>query len=171
MEGPMSENPNQWPPNYDELDLANAEYDVRTRQKHQRRAKPAVKLINHLLARKGFAQQETANEFQSAWNEIVEPKMQKYTSVGALKRGVLEVVVANSSVSQHLQFQKEFLEKMGWFYIRLSFSSFFSFCLFYDIDKCDRFLLFLMKGQIAKINGKLCLLSFVYQFDKKLGLI
>ena len=107
MEGPMSENPNQWPPNYDELDLANAEYDVRTRQKHQRRAKPAVKLINHLLARKGFAQQETANEFQSAWNEIVEPKMQKYTSVGTLKRGVLEVIVTNSSVSQHLQFKKQ----------------------------------------------------------------
>lgn len=102
-------NPNQWPPNYEDLDLANAEYDVRTRQRHQRRPKPAVNLINHLLARKGFAQQESANEFQDAWKEIVEPKMQKYSSVGALKRGVLEVIVANSSVSQRLQFLKQSL--------------------------------------------------------------
>jgi len=58
------------------------------------------------MARKGYAQTESAGELEMAWNSIVGAKWQAKTKVGNISRGVLEVNVASSMVNQQLVFQK-----------------------------------------------------------------
>lgn len=58
------------------------------------------------MARKGYAQTESANELESVWNNTVDPKWKTKTKVGVIRRGVLEIVVSNSNVNQHLEFAK-----------------------------------------------------------------
>ncbi len=91
---------------YDELDFAQAQDLVKSRQRHFRRPKSAAQVLGHLMARKGYAQTESANELESVWNNIVEPKWKMKTKVGAIRRGVLEITVSNSNVNQHLEFAK-----------------------------------------------------------------
>ena len=59
------------------------------------------------MARKGYAQTETANELESTWNGIVGNQWQTKTKVGTIRRGALEIIVSNSAVNQQLDFQKK----------------------------------------------------------------
>lgn len=58
------------------------------------------------MARKGYAQTESANDLEIAWNKIVDQKWKTKTKVGVIRRGVLEIVVSNSTVNQQLEFTK-----------------------------------------------------------------
>jgi hypothetical protein len=91
---------------YDELDFAQAQDLVKSRQRYFRRPKSAAQVLGNLMARKGYAQTESANELESIWNNIVEPKWKTKTKVGSIRRGVLEIMVSNSNVNQHLEFAK-----------------------------------------------------------------
>ena len=68
--------------------------------------KPMGQAISQLLARTGYAQIQTAATCDAAWREAVGAKLAASTRAGSVKRGVLEVLVSNSSVLQELAFLK-----------------------------------------------------------------
>lgn len=92
---------------YDELDFNQANELVKNRQRYFRRPRRPADILGQLMARKGYAQTETANELEVTWNEIVGSKWQAKTKVGSIRSGVLEVIVSNSAVNQQLEFKKK----------------------------------------------------------------
>jgi len=91
---------------YDELDFSQAQDLVKNRQRYFRRPKKSADILGRLMARKGYAQTESANELEEVWNQVVGLKWQTKTKVGNISRGVLEVFVASSMVNQQIGFQK-----------------------------------------------------------------
>ena len=91
---------------YDELDFSQAQDLVKNRQRYFRRPKKSADILGRLMARKGYAQTESANELEEVWNQVVGLKWQTKTKVGNINRGVLEVFVASSMVNQQIGFQK-----------------------------------------------------------------
>ena len=72
----------------------------------RRGPQPIGDVLAELMARHGYAQQQNAAALEAAWNEAVGEPVAPYTRVGSLRRGTLEVVVANSTLVQELVFQK-----------------------------------------------------------------
>jgi hypothetical protein len=91
---------------YDELDFTQAQDLVKSRQRYFRRPKRPAQILGQLMARKGYAQTESVAELESAWNRIAGPKWNTKTKVGVIRRGVLEIMVSNSTVHQQLEFEK-----------------------------------------------------------------
>ncbi len=63
-------------------------------------------ILTQLMSRRGFARVRGAEAYRSAWNEAAGPLGAEYSRAGQLKRGTLEVVVANSTLIQEFGFQK-----------------------------------------------------------------
>jgi len=63
-------------------------------------------VLSELMARRGYARVQSAAAYDEAWREAAGPLAAKYSRPGQLRRGVLEVVVANSTLMQELSFQK-----------------------------------------------------------------
>ena len=72
----------------------------------RRGPEPIGDILAELMARRGYAQQQHAAALDEAWNEAAGALAAEYTRVGSLRRGTLEVVVANSTLVQELVFQK-----------------------------------------------------------------
>ncbi len=71
-------------------------------------------VVSELVARRGFARLRTAEAFESAWREAAGALLAGYSRVGELRRGRLEVTVANSTLVQELTFQKPaILKRLG----------------------------------------------------------
>ena len=68
-------------------------------------------MLSELMARRGYARVQSAAAYDAAWREAAGPLAAEYTRVGPLRRGTLEVVVANSTLVQELGFQKAALLK------------------------------------------------------------
>jgi predicted nucleic acid-binding Zn ribbon protein len=68
--------------------------------------RPMRDVLSQLLARRGYAQIQTAAGCEAAWREAVGQKLAADTRSGIVRRGVLEVMVRNSSVRQELAFVK-----------------------------------------------------------------
>ena len=64
-------------------------------------------LLAQLMARRGYARQTAAADFSAAWREAVGPTLAAFTRAGNLRRGALEVLVANSALLQEITFQKQ----------------------------------------------------------------
>jgi predicted nucleic acid-binding Zn ribbon protein len=64
-------------------------------------------ILTELHARRGYARVRTEESAEEAWREAVGEKLGPQTRVGPVRRGTLEVTVANSMVAQELQFQKQ----------------------------------------------------------------
>ena len=67
--------------------------------------------LSELMARSGFGRVQRAANYEVAWRAAAGPLASKYTRPGQLRRGTLEVVVANSTLMQELGFQKVALLK------------------------------------------------------------
>lgn len=67
---------------------------------------PIATALADLMARTGFARVQGAAALEAAWREAAGPWAERFTRVGALRRGKLEVVVSNSTFVQELSFQK-----------------------------------------------------------------
>jgi predicted nucleic acid-binding Zn ribbon protein len=93
--------------NDDELDFTNAQKLVRQRQYFSPRPKQAANVIAQLMARKGYGQQQAAEELSSVWKNIVGENFCAQTQVGLIRLGVLEVIVASSVLIQRLEFEKK----------------------------------------------------------------
>jgi len=86
----------------------------RRRASHQRwfnarRPKQIGNVIAQLVQRKGYAQVRAAGERDTAWQEIAGEQFAPSTRVAGIRRGVFEVLVANSLMMQELTFRKEAL--------------------------------------------------------------
>ena len=68
-------------------------------------------VLSELMSRRGYARVQSAAVYDAAWREAAGPLAAKYSRVGSLHRGTLDVVVANSTVVQELGFQKNALLK------------------------------------------------------------
>ncbi len=81
---------------------------TRSDQHYVPRARPKKMgdVVAQLLARRGYAQETTAADVVAAWRSAAGEKVASQTRVGAIRRGTLEVTVANSAVSQELTFRK-----------------------------------------------------------------
>jgi predicted nucleic acid-binding Zn ribbon protein len=66
-------------------------------------------VLSELMARRGYARVQSAAAYEAAWREAAGPLTAEYTRLGPLRRGTLEVVVANSTLVQELGFQKQSL--------------------------------------------------------------
>lgn len=65
-------------------------------------------LLSVILARRGYADRTAVEEIESAWEETASEQIRGRTRLGALRRGVLEVLVDNAVLLQQLQgFEKE----------------------------------------------------------------
>jgi len=73
--------------------------------------KPVRDVLSQLLAKRGYAQIQTAAGCEAAWREAVGVKLSADTRPGNVKRGVLEVLVRNSSALQELAFLKSKIVK------------------------------------------------------------
>lgn len=62
--------------------------------------------VNDLLARRGYAQVAGNRQFQTAWRKAVGDRWSRVSRAGALRRGVLQVVVQNSIALQELTLAK-----------------------------------------------------------------
>jgi predicted nucleic acid-binding Zn ribbon protein len=66
------------------------------------------------MARRGYAREQSAAAYGEAWRSAVGEPTGKFTQAGLLKRGALEVTVANSVLVQELAYRKvELLAKLN----------------------------------------------------------
>ena len=71
-----------------------------------RTPKPIGNVLAQLMARRGLAGVQRASACQEAWRQASGELAARYSRVGAVRRGKLEVIVANSTLLQELTFQK-----------------------------------------------------------------
>ena len=68
-------------------------------------------LVSELISRRGYAQVETNDRFQSVIERVVGQGLAKHVTVGKLRRGVLAVFADDSVIVQELTFQKRSILK------------------------------------------------------------
>jgi predicted nucleic acid-binding Zn ribbon protein len=91
---------------YDELEERNLHDDYRRKSIRIPPPKSMRDVLSQLLAKRGYAQVQTAATCTAAWREAVGEKLAADTRPGNVKRGVLEVLVRNSVLVQELGFQR-----------------------------------------------------------------
>ncbi len=68
--------------------------------------KPIGSVLSELMVRRGYARVQSGRQYDLAWREAAGELAAKYTRVGSLRRGTLEVIVLSSTLVQELMFQK-----------------------------------------------------------------
>ena len=68
--------------------------------------KPIGNIVAELLARRGYGRLQAADAFAQAWQQAAGPALAAQSRAGQVRRGVLEVWVANSTLVQELSFEK-----------------------------------------------------------------
>jgi predicted nucleic acid-binding Zn ribbon protein len=96
----------------DDLDERNLHQDYQRKRVRIPPPKPMRDVLSQLLAKRGYAQLQTAATCDSAWREAVGQSLAANTRAGAVRRGVLEVLVRDSVTNQELAFQKTRIVKM-----------------------------------------------------------
>jgi predicted nucleic acid-binding Zn ribbon protein len=87
-------------------DQRNLQDDYNRRQIRLPPPKSMGSVLSQLLAKRGYAQLQSAAACQAAWRSAVGEKTAASTRAGEVRRGVLEVIVATSAVVQELTFVK-----------------------------------------------------------------
>jgi hypothetical protein len=66
------------------------------------------------MARRGYARQISASAYNNAWASAVGEPANRFTQAGNVRRGSLEITVANSTLLQELTYRKiELLAKLN----------------------------------------------------------
>jgi predicted nucleic acid-binding Zn ribbon protein len=84
-----------------------ARRDREQRRHHARKPKTIGNVIAQLITARGYGRIQADAHFHAAWKNAVGEALAKYTQVGRLRRGILEITVANSMTVQELSFQKQ----------------------------------------------------------------
>jgi predicted nucleic acid-binding Zn ribbon protein len=80
----------------------------RQRQTPQTRGPQQIgNAIAELLARRGYGQVESREQAWQAWQAAVGDHLANMCRVGSIRRGVIDITVASSSVLQELTFRKQ----------------------------------------------------------------
>lgn len=96
----------------DDLDERNLHDDYRRKRIRIPAPRPMKDVLSQLLAKRGYAQVQTAATCDIAWREAVGQKLAADTRAGNVRRGVLEVLVRNSVAVQELGFLKVKIVKL-----------------------------------------------------------
>src|SRR5947209_2764701 len=64
-------------------------------------------VLAELMARRGYAREQATANYDAAWRQAAGELLARHTRVGVVRRGALEVTVANSVLLQELTFQKQ----------------------------------------------------------------
>jgi predicted nucleic acid-binding Zn ribbon protein len=64
-------------------------------------------VLSRLIARRGYARVLACQDYQVAWGQAVGTPLARHSRAGNLRRGVLEVIVRDSTVLQELSFQRK----------------------------------------------------------------
>jgi predicted nucleic acid-binding Zn ribbon protein len=84
-----------------------ARRDREQRRYHARKPKSIGNIIAQLITVRGYGRIQADTNFAAAWKSVVGDALAKFTQTVRLRRGVLEVTVANSMTIQELTFQKQ----------------------------------------------------------------
>jgi len=68
-------------------------------------------VLAELMARRGYGRVRAGEVYDQAWRDAAGSLLAQYTRVGTLRRGALEITVANSTLLQEVTFQKADLLK------------------------------------------------------------
>jgi predicted nucleic acid-binding Zn ribbon protein len=68
-------------------------------------------VLAELMARRGYGRVQSTEAYEAAWRQAAGSLAAQYSRVGQLRRGSLEILVANSTLMQELTFQKAALVK------------------------------------------------------------
>ena len=63
-------------------------------------------VLSDLMARRGYAREQSCDELSGAWREAAGELFARYSRVGLVRHGRLEVTVTHSALVQELTFQK-----------------------------------------------------------------
>ncbi len=63
-------------------------------------------VLSQLLARRGYARERSAYTHAEAWRTAVGDRLAAHTKATSIRRGVLEVLVKNSTLVQEINFQR-----------------------------------------------------------------
>lgn len=91
----------------DDVEFERVSEELSRRQRRPVAPRRIADVLSHLMARHGYAQSQSSREWEAAWREAVGAAVAEHSQVGRLRRGVLEVIVRNSSVLQELTFRKK----------------------------------------------------------------
>ncbi|HWB01312.1 MAG TPA: DUF721 domain-containing protein [Pirellulales bacterium] len=70
--------------------------------------------LSELITRRGYARSLASDHYEAVWREAVGETLAPFTRVGTVRRGVLEALVANSTLMQEITFQKKnILKELG----------------------------------------------------------
>ena len=71
-------------------------------------------ILAELMARRGYAQMQSASACAEAWTEAAGELLARHSRATQIKRGVLEVICSNSTMVQEMSFQKAgLLKRLG----------------------------------------------------------
>ena len=73
----------------------------------RRGPQPIGDVLGELATRRGYAGVQKTCVCEAAWREAVGEQAARYSRTGAVRRGKLEITVANSTWLQELSFQKQ----------------------------------------------------------------
>ena len=91
-------------------DLA-ATQERHTRGFHARQPKKLANVIAQVMTKRGYAASAGDGRLREAWAAVVGPAMATQCEATRVSRGKLEVIVANSTVRQEIQFDERCLLK------------------------------------------------------------
>lgn len=76
------------------------------RRAYARRPKRIGDVVAELITTRGYGRIEADRQFDAAWTAAAGEQLARSSRAGKLRRGKLEVLVANSTTMQELNFQK-----------------------------------------------------------------
>jgi predicted nucleic acid-binding Zn ribbon protein len=77
------------------------------RRRYARKPKKIGNILAQLITARGYGRIQANANFAEVWQAAVGPSLAKYTQPGRVRRGTLEITVANSMTIQELTFQKQ----------------------------------------------------------------
>jgi predicted nucleic acid-binding Zn ribbon protein len=77
------------------------------RRHYARRPKKIADVLAQLITARGYGRIQADADFTAAWQQAAGPALAGFTRPGRIRRGQLEVTVANSTIVQELTFQKQ----------------------------------------------------------------
>lgn len=88
------------------IDFA-ARRERESRRSYARRPKKIADVVAQLIAKRGYGRHESDDKLAAAWSAAAGKTLAAVSRVGKVRRGMLEVWVANSIAMQEFSFEKE----------------------------------------------------------------
>jgi predicted nucleic acid-binding Zn ribbon protein len=85
--------------------------DKQRRRFYARLPKPVDSILSQVIAKRGYAAASAATELAEAWSTAAGEAIATHTQVVGLRRGQFEVIVANSTMMQEINFHRPRLLK------------------------------------------------------------